>query len=96
MAETCTDPSGFDYGWYFLCWVEIEIILSLYNLTVKQLRKGSKSSAIYWIKEIVIIARMVPIVKALLVFSINLISPRLPVCEVRARFGHSIFLVYYS
>ena len=40
-------PSGFDYGWYFLCWVEIEIILSLYNLTVKQLRKGSKSSAIY-------------------------------------------------
>ena len=61
--------------------VEIEIILSLFNLTVKQLRKGSKSSAIYWIKEIVIIARMVPIVKALLVFSINLISPRLPVCE---------------
>ena len=63
--------------------VEIEIILSLYNLTVKQLRKGSKSSAIYWIKEIVIIARfigMVPIVKALLVFSINLIIPRLPAC----------------
>ena len=51
--------------------VEIEIILSLHNLTVKQLRKGSKSSAIYWIKEIVIIACMVPIVKALLVFSIN-------------------------
>ena len=61
--------------------VGIEIILSLYNLTVKQLRKGSESSAIYWMKEIVIIARMVPIVKALLVFSINLISPRLPVSE---------------
>ena len=53
-------------------------LVALYPYS-QALRKGSKSSAIYWIKEIVIIARMVPIVKALLVFSINLISPRLPV-----------------
>ena len=60
--------------------VEIEILnlVALYPYS-QALRKGSKSSAIYWIKEIVIIARMAPIVKALLVFSINLISPRLPV-----------------
>lgn len=46
--------------------VEMQIIMSLYDLKVKQLRKAS---VIHWIrKKKKTIARMIPIVKSLFVF----------------------------